>query len=297
MQNFKCNTCNKIIKLDNVYTRCMLTKNCTGKLSKTSDIDNNIPEFKKQVFTFEQKIPLSIWRIKHPLNGNPSLMVYDTNGVQLFDFSINYVDAFNIFIEFNDVKMGSVQLMLNNASQNTIIQKPLVEYSKISKNGFISIAIHSHDKNTIPKLLMNDQYTIINFSIDSSNENSWNDKSTINMFGNNYKVYTLFLLNDIDTNRPHSFKYPTMHDISELMRYNTIEYSDDLCYILLSSEMNPEYRPFDDLYTLEKYNKIYDNIINMKDLQFSNNYLDGGELYVSSEIIKPQYPNIIIPNV
>jgi hypothetical protein len=74
----------------------------------------------------------------------------------------------------------------------------------------------------------------------------------------------------------------------------------DTCYILLSSNLNDEYFEMvdpDEIKKLNNYNKIYDKIINIKDLQFSNNHLDGGELYVSPKIINNQYPALVIPNV
>lgn len=297
MPNFKCNTCNKTIVLDNVYTRCMLTKNCTGTLSKSSDVINNVPEFKKQVFTFGQKIPLSNWRIKHPLNDYPLVMVCNGDN-EIFDYDLSYIDNNTINIDFKDkLQSGMVQLSINNNVRNTIIPKPSITFEKVSRNSFINIAIHSHSKQIRPTLLMDNLYTVKkDFMIDSMIENSWTDSYTVNMFGNNHKVYTMGILDNIDANTIHTFKYPTIDDIGRL----NIDYSDDSCYILLSSDLNPKYIDVvnsDELFKLDKYNKIYDRIVSIKDLKFSNNYIDGGELYISSDIINDLYPHIVIPNV
>ena len=149
MQNFKCNTCNKVAKLDNVYSRCMLTKNCTGKLSRTMLTNFNISDFKTQVFTFEQSIPLSIWRIKHSLNDNPLVMVYDSNNKQIFDFEIFYIDGNILKIDFGTVKSGTAQLMISNNISKTIIPKKSISFEKISNDGYITPFFVAVDKSYI----------------------------------------------------------------------------------------------------------------------------------------------------
>lgn len=240
-------------------------------------------------FTVSEENRSRIWRIKHPLNGYPIAMVYDSNNSQLFldtHFTIKYIDENNLELIFNRSQYGSAQLMISNNTKTINIPKEHITDVQISKSKVVTIAIHSHDDNYSPLLLINDGYDIIpfdNFNTVENVKNAWDNVNTVHINGNNYNVYSLYLFPNTKINdKLYSLKCPhpyNKYDSDILKRFKK-EFNDDKCYILLSN-------------TVENYDKILDQIIDINDLDFENNYISNGELFVKSNIIKTIYPTIL----
>jgi len=143
---YQCDVCKRRIRVPSnknsvdVIQRCIITKNCLGKLHKvlttgeanqTTSIPPSVPGVadwvqRRVFFLFNQVVEDNIWLIKHNLANKPSVSVFV---IQLQDGEevlvevdppiIRIVDLNTIEIEFNSPQKGQAQCIAF-ASENTV---------------------------------------------------------------------------------------------------------------------------------------------------------------------------------
>lgn len=143
---FKCDTCNREIELVQNKTgletigRCIVTDGCRGKLVTVRIIPDhsrgNIPvdveglsnwRQRKVLFTHEQKVANSKWKVTHDLNTSPSVQtfVYVPNGpgttlVEILPTTITVVSSNVVEIEFTQNYTGIAQLISRTSTESVL---------------------------------------------------------------------------------------------------------------------------------------------------------------------------------
>ena len=143
---YSCDVCKRSIRVPSnkysvdVIQRCIITKNCVGKLHKVlttaaandvSAIPPAVPNTEDWVqrrvfYLFEQTIKDTIWTVQHNLGNKPSVQVFTTqlqDGEEILvetdPLAVRVVDLNTVEIEFDSPQSGKAQC-LAYASTNTV---------------------------------------------------------------------------------------------------------------------------------------------------------------------------------
>jgi hypothetical protein len=191
---------------------------------------------------------------------------------QTFDFSSD-IDGEYCTLTFGQNIIGEVQCVARTPTESVIQKDISPEYTKISLNTQLTIAVHLHNDmlsvspfyNNALKIPLNDQEIGFDF-VSKNGANSWFGTEQIQMHGLIFDLY--------------SYKLDTNPDIKN--NYGTFRYKDDLQagYFLLSKGSDP-------------YDKVYHRVVDITKLDSFNNYIRNNELFVHSDIIDYCNPNII----
>jgi hypothetical protein len=127
---YKCSVCKRTIeKLENtdgltVFSKCIITDGCRGKLQKTSRNQSSIREsfplpetgltdfFPRRVFyEHSQPIPSRIWKVFHNLSVNPEVSVWEDNDgllkeIDQDEYTVSNVSTDQLSITFDSAKSG-----------------------------------------------------------------------------------------------------------------------------------------------------------------------------------------------
>lgn len=197
---YKCNICKRTIELlENsngmtVFSKCIITSGCRGKLHQETRNSNNIREnypnvvpgftnYSKRniLFEFEQKLLNNTWKINHNLNTFPSVNVYtqETSGIikqNPDSFEIKYINPNTIHIVFSTIKKGKIQCVSRTSSDKTTNKATKVpSFVQVTHGGTFNFAVPKYltEYNSIVRnnRLDLDEYTVeVEVSIQKPNE-------------------------------------------------------------------------------------------------------------------------------
>lgn len=165
--SYKCNVCKRDIEiLENtkgisVFSKCIITQGCKGKLYKTARNPNNVRESfpspvsslddytpRGKLFNFSQDILSSIWKINHNLGVSPAVDVYilSENGTYSLlppdSYTFRFVDKDNIEIVFTLPQKGRVQCVARSSVPKTVNSAiPDKEFFQVTLDGTFNFAI------------------------------------------------------------------------------------------------------------------------------------------------------------
>lgn len=287
MIKYKCNICNKETHLPknrkglSAFGRCVITKNCEGKMYKIDEmhnliriaepISNNSWIQSKQIFTHQQTIPQSFWKFKHKLNCIPNIIVY-INGIQIYDYETEF-DEIHGKIIFKEKRIGYVQCIARNPTD--VIMEPGVfdEYINVSFNKQLTIAVHNHNDLLVMDPLYKNAWSIylndkkVDYPLGYLNgAGAWNGTKQVAIHGNNYDVYSFNVFTDTALRN----------------NFTAFAYIDEepKGYILISKGPDP-------------YDKEYTKVIDISKLNYENNYIKNNDLFVKKELVETCYPSIL----
>ena len=330
--SYKCDTCKRnITKFENIdgitiFSKCIITMGCHGRLYKTSkNIDNireNIPTSinslidyspRKAFYSFSQNIPASVWKIDHNLENSPAITVYTDNFEGKLDilpqdeYIITVINRNTVNLTFKSKIKGIAHLI----SRNTTVLKNAVpvipKEFQVSNNGIIVFAVPILIVNQppIPNIDMTNSNYGLEISIKRSGElenitletitaeldrrSAWFDSPKILVNKRrNYNVRTKSVLNFLAFG-----SNAKKEDIPNGTRFkfNKILFPSSQEKIIESKELlmllsNPPYS------TIDKIRDKFIDIGELIDTDYNFVYRNG-ELYITDVVIEKTYPEII----
>jgi hypothetical protein len=141
--SYTCDTCKRDIDVPQVIdgleimSRCIITNGCKGKLVQTgiksSYIQGKLPAPdptglqdwlpRRVYYKLYQTVALRLWKVVHNLGTNPSLQVHiklpDGTLIETTDYTVQYVDPFEVHITFTESRTGVVQCFARSSVTDT----------------------------------------------------------------------------------------------------------------------------------------------------------------------------------
>lgn len=173
--SYNCDTCKRDIELlENiqgitVFSKCVITDGCKGKLHVTARNPDSIREEYPQPITGLQNYSprrvfyshiqenlTNIWKFIHNLSVEPSITIYcDENGqlveIDENDYIVDTLDDNNTIITFNEPKSGVAHLIARSSVPITPkIEVSAVNTKQLSKDGLITFAVPEFINFTTP---------------------------------------------------------------------------------------------------------------------------------------------------
>ena len=164
--SYKCDTCKRDIELlENIYgmtvfSKCVVTEGCKGKLylnsrnpdsiretypSSKPNLNDYIP--RRVFFKHEQTNSSTIWKIFHKMSVLPTVTVYEIIDNKFSEIDENFYTISNITpdelnISFSEPKKGIVHLVARSTISNVPnTEEEIFEKVQLSTNGVITFAI------------------------------------------------------------------------------------------------------------------------------------------------------------
>jgi hypothetical protein len=315
---YRCDTCSRKVRVPtnrqsfDVVQRCIITKNCTGKLHKVltrkeanevSSIPDDVPNvsnwFQRKVFySHTQSIEKDTWTVNHNLANRPMLQTFvyqlidnEETLVEVQPESVEAVDSNTIIVHFARAYKEIVQCMAT-ASANTINPAVAEEDATTSlfmltNDGEITIAT---EDNTTPIALTLTYRTGTNVDIiyddiddQASLLSPWSGASSIYIGGRKYTV--------------RSFNIRTHPNASAIFAAGTISNGSQMSFSGLPSQSQSGKNlillgqsPFA---PVDKITNRYIDIASISSTQPELVYASG-EVSCNPSIIKSTYPHIYI---
>lgn len=308
---YQCDTCHRSVDLPQnrlgfeVYSNCIITLNCKGNLvyvsahpeyvrGSATPIDPTLTDWVQRLilYTHEQIVPATVWKVKHGLNNKPdvNVFVYDTNNtlVRFTPTSVTYPDVNTVKITLPLKYTGVIECIAkySNMSDTTpvVATDTLIQ---ISNTNHLTFAISRQYKNPVLNLAISTasvNSSSINATVPLSNNNSllpWGNTSVVYFNGKNYNVYTVDLPAIIPDNITSAYAVTVTSLSTDLITDSPIIDQKGLVWILLSSG--------------NTYNdKKLTSIVDVTSLTSQNNITTNNITSVNSSIITDMYPPIKI---
>jgi len=221
--NYKCDRCKRTIQIPQntksveVMATCIITESCHGNLvfesilqsyktGQPSPIVQGLQDWqpRKILYTHNQTLRNTVWKVEHNLGVNPSVITYVLNNEELIEtepLSITYVNPNNLIIQFANQVEGVAQCIARTtAPLNARIPSVIVPPSSISltANGILTIAVPelTSDITMVIQFLSANTFlplvaVNLNFGPLTSGLSPWGDVNTISIAGLVYKVKTV----------------------------------------------------------------------------------------------------------
>jgi len=228
---YQCNRCKRTIQLPQneqgleVVGKCIITESCHGdlvfqkvlqtyKTGQATPLAAGLEDWvqRKVLFTFDQTLKDTIWKVDHGLGVNPSVktFVFDNNGVliQKDPISIVFNDSNNLTITFADQETGVAQCIARSTAPfggNIQTVTPAVPPVALSTNGILTIATPdlTNAATMVMQFLSPTTFAPLGtanfvFSLIPSISPPWGDVDTISIAGLVYKVQTVDIQAAVD---------------------------------------------------------------------------------------------------
>ncbi len=211
---YKCDTClREVEKVENVqgltvFSKCIITNGCRGKLYKISrNADNlreTIPTFVENLQDYSQRLNFyqteisflsSEWVINHDLNCFPSVTVYNLDQDNRYttlkssDYTIEIVNSNTIKIILATARKGKVHCIARSSLEKTVnVVQTQQDLFKLTHNGIFTFAI--------PKFLT--KLNFVNYTIQPWESGVVYQQDKVVLFGS--KRYSCQQTHTSDTN-------------------------------------------------------------------------------------------------
>lgn len=331
--SYKCDTCKREIELiENiqgmtVFSKCVITEGCKGKLYATDRNPDSIRERlpsdlspledytpRRTFFEFNQNILSDTWKIQHNMSVFPAVTVYvDIDGVIMElaadDYTINLISNNNLEITFPAPTKGVVHLV----ARSSVPLKPSTQLEpddlfQVSHDGIMTVAVPKyiiHSSTSLPVDLQNvsieieicleipDREPIVcieQFPPELDSDSPWVgwDEILVRKRRNFYPRTKKIL--DLNVFEDSTF---TLDDIEDgtILTFKRVNFGDGVYRNIESRAllMLLAKKPF------EPFDKILDNVIDIGELSSETpDFLifSEGDLYSGNTAIERIYPDI-----
>ena len=306
---YRCDVCDREIQLPRnrkgieTVGRCIITRNCQGRLYVEDIIQTTSPFLKpvdevfglqnfyprNKLFNFSQRFEKSVWYINHNLETFPIISVYDSVGNTIPDtkFKVTPQGKNVVTLEFNTPTSGTAQLYVREISINEVEEigiGDIVEKTQVSTSlltGTVAFATTNPRKNLQSDTVLLElktpggQLEYVQMALSLTNSNSpWNGVRTVIIKNTTYYVGI--------GNFFSSGYNPSL--ISSGTTIKIAGGTSEVSHILLANE------PFD------RVDIITDKILKRDKINQTTNslFFDNDQIFCNNAAISRVYPEIIV---